>query len=71
MQEHNVTGILIVDDESKLQGILTLRDTLFEDNEGINVSEIMTKRNDLVVGYKGISLDDVEEIVLKLSRTPE
>src|SRR3989344_9329565 len=63
MQEHNVTGILIVDDESKLQGILTLRDTLFEDNEGINVSEIMTKRNDLVVGYKGISLDEAQNIL--------
>ncbi|MEK6932343.1 MAG: IMP dehydrogenase [Nanoarchaeota archaeon] len=63
MQEHNVTGILIVDNENKLQGILTLRDTLFEDNENENVSELMTKRNDLVVGYKGISLDEAQNIL--------
>ena len=63
MQEHNVTGILIVDDDHKLQGILTLRDTLFEDNENVNVSELMTKRNDLVVGYKGISLDEAQNIL--------
>ena len=63
MQEHNVTGILIVDDDHKLQGILTLRDTLFEDDENVNVSELMTKRNDLVVGYKGISLDEAQNIL--------
>src|SRR3989344_7142967 len=63
MQEHNITGILIVDDENKLQGILTLRDTLFEDDENVNVSELMTKRNDLVVGYKGISLDEAQNIL--------
>ena len=63
MQEHDITGILITDDENKLQGILTLRDTLFEDDENTKVYDIMTKRENLVLGYKGITLEEAQQVL--------
>ena len=62
MREHDITGILITNDENKLQGILTLRDTLFEDDDA-KVYDIMTKREDLVLGYKGITLEEAQQVL--------
>ena len=63
MQEHDITGILITNDENKLQGILTLRDTLFEDNDDVKVSDIMTERENLILGYKGITLEEAQQVL--------
>jgi IMP dehydrogenase len=50
MREKNVGGILIVDDQGRLEGIITTRDIRFVTNQNAPVSTLMTKRKDLVVG---------------------
>ena len=63
MQENNISGILIINYENKLQGILTAKDILFEDNLEKNVSELMTPRKDLATALPGINLEKAQEIL--------
>jgi IMP dehydrogenase len=62
-EEKDVSGLLVVDSESKLVGILTDRDFLFELNKSSLVKDVMTK--DVVTAKPGISLDEAKEILHK------
>ncbi len=63
MDKNRVSGLLIVDDYSKLVGILTSRDMIFETDFGRKVSDVMTK--DVISGKVGISLDEAKNILKK------
>ena len=64
MREKDVGGILIVDQENKLQGIVTTRDLRFAEDPKTPVSEIMTKRKDLVVSTWGkTTIQQAKEIM--------
>ena len=63
MKEKGVSGLLVTDSESKLAGILTHRDVLFESESSLLVKDVMTK--DVVTGKPGISLDEAKEILRK------
>ncbi|MFQ5969823.1 MAG: IMP dehydrogenase [Nitrososphaerales archaeon] len=63
MSKRNVSGLLVVEDGSKLVGILTGRDISFESNLNRKVSDVMT-RNVVTTNY-GISIDDAKEILHK------
>ena len=56
MEQYKIGGIPIVDDNSKLLGIVTNRDLRFEKNNKRPITEVMTSKN-LVTVNKGISLD--------------
>ena len=43
MQQHRIGGLLILDEERRLLGILTTRDILFEDNAERPVRDLMTR----------------------------
>ncbi len=57
----SVSGILVVDTNNILKGILTSRDVLFEDNLDKPISDLMT--TDLVTGSPDISLEDAKNIL--------
>ena len=63
MQEKRVHGLLVTDSESKLTGILTRRDVMFESKPNQLVKDVMTK--DVITAKPGISLDDAKEILRK------
>jgi IMP dehydrogenase len=63
MKEKGVSGLLVTDSESKLAGILTHRDVMFESESSQLVNEVMTK--DVVTAKPGISLDEAKEILRK------
>ncbi len=65
MQENNISGILVVDKENKLQGILTRRDILFQNNDEKDISEFMTKRQDMITAPRGIKQEEAQEILYK------
>ena len=65
MSEKNVGGILIVSKDGKLKGIVTTRDLKFLDDSDLNVTEIMTKRKDLVVAPKKTSIEHAKQIMQK------
>ena len=64
MNEKQVSGLLVVDSNSKLVGILTERDVLFEPpNCSKSVKDLMTK--DVVTAKQGIDLEKSKEILKK------
>ncbi|MEM2160369.1 MAG: IMP dehydrogenase [Candidatus Nitrosotenuis sp.] len=60
MHEKGVSGLLVVKD-SKLAGILTHRDVMFESESNKLVQDIMTK--DVITAKPGITLDEAKEIL--------
>ena len=64
MNEKQVSGLLVVDSNSKLVGILTERDVLFEPPDCPKlVKDLMTK--DVVTAKQGIDLEKSKEILKK------
>jgi IMP dehydrogenase len=65
MDEHNVSGIPIVQDGNKLVGIITRRDMKFVDRENNRpIQEIMTKEK-LITAPPNTALDEAEKILHK------
>jgi IMP dehydrogenase len=65
MQEKGVSGLLVVDANKKLLGILTARDLLFEDNDLSRVSELMTPMKDLHTASADASIDEARQLLRK------
>ena len=64
MNDKEVSGLLVVDSDSKLVGILTERDVLFESvNSKKSVSELMTK--DVISANENTTLDQAKDILKK------
>ena len=64
MKENKIGGIPIVDENQKLQGILTNRDLRFEDDKRKKVKDVMTKEN-LITAPEGTDLKKAEKILQK------
>lgn len=62
MDQHNVSGIPIVDQSRKLVGILTRRDLRFLEDPNRPVSEVMTREN-LVTAVGNVTLEEAERIL--------
>ena len=62
-KEKEVSGLLVVDSDSKFVGIVTDRDLLFETNASHLIKEVMTK--DVVTGKPGTSTEEAKEILHK------
>jgi len=62
MKQKDVSGLLVTDPNSKIIGILTERDVLFEPTDSTKlVKELMTK--DVVTAKLGVDLEQVKEIL--------
>lgn len=62
MKEYKIGGIPVVDNNSRLVGIITNRDLRFEKSMNKAVIEVMTKENIVTTG-KGTSLQKAEQIL--------
>ena len=60
--EKEISGLLVVDSNSKLIGIVTERDLLFA-NQNDKISDVMTK--DVVTANVGVSLDEAKQMLHK------
>ena len=65
MKANGISGLLVVDADNKLLGILTRRDVVFEDSDRKLVKDCMTPRKDLITASPGISIDEAREIFRK------
>ena len=65
MDEKGITGLLVADENRKLIGILTARDIRFKPPLETPISELMTTKEKLVVGKKGITPDEAKDMMLK------
>jgi len=64
MNEYNINGIPVVDNDSALKGIITARDLRFERDDGILVREIMTT-DMITTSMEEFDLEKAEEILKK------
>ncbi len=62
MEQHNVSGIPITEENGKLVGILTRRDLRFLEKGNVPVSQVMTKEN-LVTATGEVTLEQAEKIL--------
>ncbi len=62
-EEKEVSGLLVVDSNSKLVGIVTDRDLLFETGSKLPLKDVMTK--EVITARSGIHLDDAKSILHK------
>jgi IMP dehydrogenase len=66
IRERRVGGILIVDNDWKIKGIITIRDLRFFDGPAdTKVKSVMTKRSDLVVATKKTTIDQARDLMQK------
>ncbi|MBA4719152.1 MAG: IMP dehydrogenase [Nitrosopumilus sp.] len=61
-EDKEISGLLVVDSNSKLVGIITERDLLFA-NPSNHIQDVMTK--DVVTAKPGVTLDEAKEILHK------
>jgi IMP dehydrogenase len=60
MEEHKISGIPIINDDSSLLGIITNRDLRFEKNMNLKIKDIMSTK---VISIKIMDLDNTEKIL--------
>ncbi len=60
-EEKEISGLLVIDSNSKLVGIVTDRDLLFETDTTHLIKDVMTKN--VVTGKPGVSLDEAKKIL--------
>ncbi|MCF0207784.1 MAG: IMP dehydrogenase [Bacteroidales bacterium] len=65
MDEYNIGGLPVVDDNGCLRGILTSRDMRFQDDSSKKVAEIMTPYDKLVIADQNTDLDTAKGIFKK------
>lgn len=64
MEKYSISGVVVVNKDGKIVGILTNRDIIFEKNLGRRVKEIMTHEK-LVTAPEGTSLEKAQKILKK------
>ncbi len=63
--QKKITGVLVVDKNKKLVGILTNRDLQLESNFDQRVKDVMTKKEKLVTAHPSISIDEAKKLLHK------
>uniref|UniRef100_A0A7C6EH32 Inosine-5'-monophosphate dehydrogenase n=1 Tax=candidate division WOR-3 bacterium TaxID=2052148 RepID=A0A7C6EH32_UNCW3 len=64
MEKNGISGVVVVDNEFHLVGVLTNRDIIFEDNLNKKVREVMTK-DGLITAPEGTTLEQARKIIKK------
>ncbi len=65
ISNHNIGGIVVVDGERKVMGLLTRRDITFEENMSTKVRDVMTPRRELITSSPGVTLERAKELLQK------
>lgn len=63
MEEHGSAGLLVLDDDNRVLGLVTARDVLFEDDLEKPVATVMTPRERLVTAPPEIGLEEARKIL--------
>lgn len=64
-EQRKITGVLVVDADKKLVGILTNRDLQFEANLNQTVADVMTPKDKLITARDFIEIDEAKKILHK------
>lgn len=65
MREHKVTSFIVVDEKNKVLGLVSERDTWFENNLDLPITKLMTPRSKLITASPKISHEKAKELFKK------
>ncbi len=63
MEEHGSAGVLVIDRQRRLLGIVTARDVLFEDHPDRPITAVMTPRERLITAPAGTPVEEAKQIL--------
>ncbi len=63
MEEYDTGGILVVDEENHLLGIITTRDLLFLEDDNLTVADVMTPRERVITAPPGTTMEEAKRIL--------
>ena len=63
IEQHHIGGIVIVGKGGKVEGLVTRRDILLEEDFGKKLREVMTPGRDLITATKGVTLERAQRIL--------
>ncbi len=63
MEEHNIRGIPVVDDNGRLKGIVTNRDLRFETDRRRPIQEVMTPADRIITAKSNVTLSEAEALL--------
>ncbi len=63
MEEHGSAGILVIDRDRRLLGIVTARDVLFEDQLDRPITTVMTPKGRLITAPAGTPVEEAKQIL--------
>lgn len=63
--KNKVDSFIIVDEQDKVAGILSRRDTLFVTNDSIPVSKLMTPFSKLIYAHPKVTLENAKKLITK------
>jgi IMP dehydrogenase len=65
LESFGIGGIIVVDEDKRVKGIVTRRDVEFEDDDNRSVKDVMTPRSKLIVANSSLSMNEAKEILKK------
>lgn len=65
MERRDVSGLVVVDEQGKLVGIVSSRDVRFVRNPDLSVQDVMTPRQKLVTAPADVSIEEAQDIFSK------
>ncbi len=65
MAQHRISGLLVVSNGMKLEGILTSRDVRLETDRSVHIAELMTTRENLITAPANTTPEEAREIFRK------
>jgi IMP dehydrogenase len=63
MSDHGIGGLVVIDDQGRLVGMLTTRDVMFEKDAGRMVRDVMTPRERLITVSEETSLEAARDLL--------
>ncbi len=63
IRERDIGGIVVVDEDRKVLGLLTRRDITLEENLDREVKTVMTPKRELITAPKGVTLEQARKIL--------
>ncbi len=63
MLVYQKAGLIVLDDNKKVLGIVTMRDIILETDEKKTAEELMTKKKDLIYAKPGITVEEAKKIL--------
>ena len=65
IRKHDIGGIVVLDADRRVAGLVTRRDIHLEEDLSVKISEVMTPLGNLITAQKGVTMEQAKELLRK------